>query len=192
MLPHRTGRQPDRPDEAPEVHLDARLVAVGGRDDHALAVGVGLEDGADGAVDLRVHEHQVLAVADGVERHVRTELDGAGHLDDGVDALGATQQRRVVGHGLPPRGDGLLHLGNGAREGELLDAGLAVGALGLLRRAVADRHQLHPGDRVLDLIGDAAPHEPRSHHRDADGATFLLAALERRVDDDHGDSTLGW
>ena len=84
---------------AVEVELDARLVAVAGRHDHAVPVGVDVEDRADRRLELGVHQHDVLAVRERLERDLRAELDRAGHLADHVDVLAPAEEERIVGHG---------------------------------------------------------------------------------------------
>ena len=65
-------------DPADEVHLHAGLVAVAGRQDDAVLLGVDLQDRADRRVDLGVHQHDVLAVLERLEHDVGAELDRAG------------------------------------------------------------------------------------------------------------------
>ena len=72
-------------DPAEEVHLQPGLVAIARRQDDAVLAGVDLQDRADGGVDLGVHQHHVLAVAEGLEDDVGAELDRAGDVDDDVD-----------------------------------------------------------------------------------------------------------
>ena len=54
---------------------------------------VHLQDRADRRVDLGVHQHDVLAVLERLERDPGAELDRAGHVDEDVDLLGAAEQR---------------------------------------------------------------------------------------------------
>src|SRR5690606_41127728 len=68
---------------------------------------------------------------------------------------------------------------------DVLHAGLAVGALGVGRRAVGDACQDHAGRRVRDLVGHAPGHEARADHGHPHWAALGLAARQRLVDDDH-------
>ncbi len=42
-------------------------------------------------IQLRVHRYDVLPVPDRGRRNVSSELDGAGHLHDGIDPFGLAQ-----------------------------------------------------------------------------------------------------
>ena len=77
MLPMTRGNQPEVLDEAVQVDLDAGLVAVAGGQDDAVRAGMNLENRPERRVELRVHEHDVLAMAEGFQDGVRTELNGA-------------------------------------------------------------------------------------------------------------------
>ena len=68
-----------------------------------MPVGIGLQDRADGGVDLGVHQHDVLAVPERLEGHTRAELDRAGHIDQHVDIAGerASSMASSVATGLP-------------------------------------------------------------------------------------------
>ena len=50
-----------------------------------------LQDRTNRSVDFRVHQHQVLAVADRFHRDMGGGFHGARDLDDGIDAVGAAQ-----------------------------------------------------------------------------------------------------
>ena len=72
-------------DPAVEIHLDARLIAVAGGKNDAVLLGIDLQDRPDGRVDFGIHQHDVLAVLEGLEHDMRTELDRSGHVTDHVD-----------------------------------------------------------------------------------------------------------
>ena len=59
----------------------------------------------------------------------------------------------------------------------------------MLRPAVDDGDELHPGHAVDDLVGHAAAHEARSHQGDPDGPSFGGTLLERVVDEDHAETS---
>jgi hypothetical protein len=69
----------------PEVHLHARLVAVGHRVDHAGRLGATAHQGTQRAVELGVHGDEMLAARDRGQAGAGAELDGAGQLQDRVD-----------------------------------------------------------------------------------------------------------
>ncbi len=52
------------------------------------AVGSASQFGTDGRVDLGIHQDQVLAVREAIERQVAAEFDRPGDVDDDVDAVG--------------------------------------------------------------------------------------------------------
>ena len=101
---------PDAFDEAVQVHHHAGLIAVGAGVDHAGFVGVELEQRAQGAVEFGIHQHQMFAVAHGLQRHARGVFDGAGHFDDGIEPLGLAQGDRVLSDCGAPHGNGLFEM----------------------------------------------------------------------------------
>ena len=75
---------------------------------------VDAQDRADRRVELGVHQHDVLAVARGLEHDLRAELDRAGEVDEHVDLLGAAEQERVVRDDDAVRTDRVLDLAPGS------------------------------------------------------------------------------
>ena len=175
----------DGADEPVEVHLHAGLITVARREHHTGAVSVGLENRADGAVELRIHEHHVLAMRDRFEGDLRAVRHVAGHLDDGVEPVGATQQHRVLGDGRLPATDRIVERTDVIDRDRIGAARFAVGTPGVGKRAVAHRSKPYPGHRIDDLVGDSAPHEARAHHAHAHWVARGGARGERPVDDDH-------
>jgi hypothetical protein len=184
-LAHQHRLVADAVDEPVQVHRHARLVAVGVRVHDAVAVGVDLEDRPDGRVHLGVHQHDVLAVRNRVERHARAVFDVTRGLDDRLDATGTAGDLRVVRHRIGSRFDRGVELGRRADRAELVDSRFAVGPLGLVRVPVHDDRQPQTGKSRQDLEGDAAPHVAGSHESHADGIALLQPLLQCRVDDDH-------
>ena len=68
-------------DPSDKVHLHARFVALAGGENNTVLASVGLQDRPDGRVDLRIHQHDILAVLERFEGDVSTELDGARGVD---------------------------------------------------------------------------------------------------------------
>ena len=162
------GIRPEPGDPAHEVHLQAGLVAVAGRQRHAGPLGVGLQDRADRRVDLGVHHHDVLAVGERLDEHVGAELDRAGHVDDDVDLRRPADQHRVLGDRRPAGGERRRRGRSGCRPGRRPrgpSSGRRLGPLGL---AVVDRRHPHAGDAVGDLVGEALAHEAGADHADPD------------------------
>ena len=172
-------------DEAVEVHHHAGLVAVGAGQNHPRAVGIGLEDGPQGAVKLGVHQHHMLAVGDGSHRHMGCIFDGAGDLDDGIYAAGAAKRQRIFGHRRPPLGDRPFKRGRAVRMNHAGDAGLLVGLAGRLQMSVGDSGHPHAGHRQRHLQRDALGHEAGPDQADAYGFALLGALGQCVVNKDH-------
>ena len=84
-------------DPAIKIHLQARLIAVASREDHAMFFGIDLQDRSDGGIDLGVQQNDVLAVLERFEGDARAKLDRAGDIDEHIDFLGTRQQEGVFG-----------------------------------------------------------------------------------------------
>ncbi len=80
-IPQEARREAKAFDPAIKVHLHARLIALTAGEDHALLVGIGLEDGADRGIELGVHQHDVLPVLEGLENDAGAVFDRAGDID---------------------------------------------------------------------------------------------------------------
>ena len=89
--------QTDAPDEAREVQLDPRLVAVAAGEDHPVSLCSPAQDRADRAVHLGVEQHDVLAVVDGGSDHVAAVLDRTRGFHDDVDLVGLDDRPVVLG-----------------------------------------------------------------------------------------------
>ena len=81
-------RHADAADKPDQIHLHTGLITVTAGEHDARGVGTPAELGTDGGVDLGVHQHEVLAVLEAVEREVTAELDRTGHVDDDIDPVG--------------------------------------------------------------------------------------------------------
>jgi hypothetical protein len=81
--------------------------------------------------------------------------------------------------------DRVGHPGDIVDDPVAIDTGFAVGALGPREGAVRDRHELHAGSAVDDLVGDAAAHEAGADHGHPHGPALRSAGLQRVVDQDH-------
>ena len=152
-VPAEQGRESDPLHETVEVHLGARLVAVATGDDHPGTIRMPLEDRPQRAIELGIDQDHVLAMLDRVQSHLCPELHGSGRLNQGVDAIGPTQDCRIVGDRELPAGDRVLQLGAGGDPPHRLDAGAGIRGLGCLDVTVRYGHQLHPFDRADDLLG---------------------------------------
>ena len=179
-------------DEAPEVALDAGLVAVDVGEDHAGLVGLVLEERTEGAVELGVHQRDVLAVLDGGDDRGDRLLDGAGDLEDDVDVRAGRDQHRVLGDRRAAGLDGAGERGRAVADDGVVLAGVGVGLHGLRHGAVGDGDD---ADRVAvgeaDLEEHARGHEARADHADADrGLAVGDVAGEGGIDEDHGSRVL--
>ena len=177
--------------EAIEIHGHAGLVPVRVRKDDPRPVGVRLEDRPDRAVELGVHEDDVLAALDRGERDVGAVLDGPRDFHDRLDRLRRAENRRIVGDRRAATRHCVVELG---RRANLLDGrrpGLHVGLPGSVEPPVRDGDELHPRDGSRDLERDPATHEAGPDHPDPDRPTLPLSDLERAVDDDHRGSAAG-
>ena len=91
------GVKPRPFDPAVEIHLDAGLVTIAGRKNNAVFLCVYLQDRPDRCVDLGIHQHDILAMLEGLQNRMRAELDGTSDVDHDVDQFRARQQERVFG-----------------------------------------------------------------------------------------------
>src|SRR5271166_5245972 len=66
---------PDASYEADQVHLLASLIAVASGEHHTCGVGQPAQLGADGGVEFGIHQHQMLASGEAVQREMTAELD---------------------------------------------------------------------------------------------------------------------
>ena len=178
---------PDALDEAVKVADDARLVAVDVGEDHAGAVGLGLEERPERAVELGVHQQGVLAVLDAGEHRAGGLLDRAGHLEQHVDMRARRHQHRILGDRAPPRLDGAGECGRAVADRRVLLAGLGVGGDRLGKRAVGDGDDADGvAVRQAHLQRHARGHEAGADHADPDRRPALgHVAGEGGVDDDH-------
>ena len=151
----------------------------------SLAVGLAAQQRADGGVDLGVHQHEVLATLDRVERDRGAVVDRPGDVDEAVDLLGTGEQRRVVRHRRPAPCDDVLQGRDRVGRGDVGDAGVPAGGHRTIGGAVAHRCDPHARHRGRDLIDERRSHGPGAVHPDANGTALALARLECGVDEDH-------
>ncbi len=102
----------DAADEAVQVHLHARLVAVAGAVDHPGRAGAVSEQRSDRAVQLGVHQDDVGAGPDGVQHHSGGVLDGASDLDQHLHRIAGGQDGGVIGDHRVAGCDGTVDLGD--------------------------------------------------------------------------------
>ena len=184
-VPAEQGRESDPLHETVEVHLGARLVAVATGDDHPGTIRMPLEDRPQRAIELGIDQDHVLAMLDRVQSHLCSELHGSGRLNQGVDAIGPTQDCRIVGDRELPAGDRVLQLGAGGDPPHRLDAGAGIRGLGCLDVTVRYGHQLHPLDRADDLLGQGVTQSAGPDHADPDRIPGRFPSRKRPVNDDH-------
>ena len=96
MLQTTRGVSPSPCDPAHQVHLQPRLVAIASRQDLTVSLRVHPQNWSDRGIDLGVHQDDGLAVLEGVEDDMRTELDRSGDVDEHVDVGAARQQERIL------------------------------------------------------------------------------------------------
>ena len=154
-----------------------------------MPVGVDVQDRPNRRLELGVHQHDVLAVCERLERDVSSELDRARDLADDVDVLAAAEQERIVGHGRAAGRRGVVERVLRV-DGDGLDARVAEDLGGSLRLPVRDRDDAHPGNAVDDLVRQALAHETGADDPDADRPPFGFAGLQRGVDDDHDETSI--
>ena len=174
--------------EAKEVHLHAGLVAVDIGADQAGRRGLRLQERSHGAVELGVHQHDVLAVLDRGEHQRGGLLDGAGHLEEDVDMGAGRDQHRIGGHRRMAGLDGARQRRGLVADHRVVLTGGGIGLHRLLRRAVGDGDHLHLApEGGVDLQHHTRGHEARPDHADPDRRLALGGAFRQRgIDDDHG------
>ena len=157
-----------------------------------MLVGVHVEDRADRRVELGVHQHDVLAVREGLERRpvrrarptpVTSQITSTCSL--------AAEEERVVG-ARPRRLPVIASSSSRLRvDRDGLEARVAEDARRArsgLRFEIAD--DAHARDAVDDLVREPLAHEAGADDADADRPALGLAGLECGVDDDHSTSIL--
>ena len=125
----------EEPDLVDEVHDHRRLVAGHVGQDDAGGIGPGLEDRPQARVQLGVDEDQVLAGVDGADRDAarRTRPRPVASTMTSMPG-GVGQERRIVGdHRAVAAGSRRRARPTEPTWPGSIDAGLAVGALGLAR-----------------------------------------------------------
>jgi hypothetical protein len=75
----------------------AGLVAFAARENHAVPVGIGLQNGTDRAIELSIHQDDIFAVPEGLKHDVGAKLDRPGDVDEHIDMLRACEQHRILG-----------------------------------------------------------------------------------------------
>ena len=146
---------------------------------------VHLEDRADRRIELRVHQDDVLAVAERLEHDVRAELNGSGDLHEDVDLLRATEEHRVVRHRHAVVADRLLDVGHRGRLDDVLDAGIGAQLPRPLEPPAVHGGESHARHAVDDLVRETLGHEARADEPDANRTTLCLASAQCSVDQDH-------
>ncbi len=169
-----------------QVRLDPRLVAVACSEHETGPVCTLLQDRADGAVQLCVHEDHVLAAVDRLQDDPCRRLEAPGHLDQRVDRWRRTDQARVVGDDEAASGDRGLELGEAVHLGDVGGARLEVRVPGVRDGSVRDCHEANPAEDAQELAGDPAPHGPGTDHRHPDRTPLCRTLLEEAIDDHHG------
>ena len=150
-----------------------------------MPAGVGVEDRPDGAVELRVHGDEVLAVLESLECDPGPELDRTGDVHDRVDLLRLAEEKRVLGDDRPSGPHRILEVAEARRYYCLVVARVAEDAERLVGATAVDRDDVHSRDAVSDLVREALGHESGAEHPDSDRTAFLLTRAQRLVDDDH-------
>ena len=170
---------------AGEVHDHARLIAVGIGEHDAGGVGPDLQDRSEGAIELGVQEDEVLAVVDGGDSRLGTELDLAGGLDDALDAVGGGDEHRIVGDRPLAALDRSRQLRRRGHAHEVVDADVRerLGRFG--ERAVGDDGDIHARRRLQHLVDESAPGEPGADHAQSYRVAGVLSGPQGLVDDDH-------
>ena len=148
---------------------------------------IDLKDRPDRGVELGVHQHDVLAVLEGFQRHVGAEFDRAGRVDDHVDVARSGQQQRILGRRRTAGGDiASSSCDCDADQPRLIEAGIAQDVERPLRLAVGDRDDAHARRAVDDLVGQALAHEAGADDGDADRLASGFRGLQGCIDEQHG------
>ena len=155
-IPHQARREAKAFDPAIKVHLHARLVALTAGEDHAVLVGIGLEDGADGGIELGVHQHDVLPVLEGLEHDVGTVFDRAGDIDEHVDMRRACEEHRILGRHRPRARGSIVEFEPRHRDDTVLAARKFEDRNGSLGTPVRYCDDTHTKRAVDDLVGQAS------------------------------------
>ena len=130
MLPQSTGRTPSPRTKRYKFMMTPGSISVTVGDQDAGLLGVNAQNRADGAVELCVHQHDRLAVSDGLQRDVRTEFHGPGHLDHDVDVRRTAKQQRIVGDRIPAAMNGTLELQQRLNSLHIIGTRLPISPLG--------------------------------------------------------------
>ncbi len=176
----------DGVDEPEQVHRHARLVAIGVGDDNAGPVGLHLEDRTHGGVELGVDQQHVLAPVDRLDDDPRRRLDLTGALDDRLDAGRSGDEHRVAGDRPSHRRRSVRSIvvlvGSEHRRVDPRRRRKAWSAFSTVRLAMATRSM---PVIALHRPSHTSAHVAGAHHPHLDGASLLLAPLQRSIDDLH-------
>src|SRR5262249_7074288 len=160
--------------------------AVAGGEDAAILPRVGAQDGSYGCIDLCVHQHDMLAVFEGLERDSSAVLDRTSRVNKHVDEVGARQQHGILCRRRLAGADGVVELGLGLGDARGLKARVAQYAESTLRPPVGDRANPYPRYAVCDLVRKPLAHEAGTDDSYTDRPALGFASLERGVDNQHG------
>src|SRR5680860_1283241 len=95
-----------------KVHNNARLITVGTGENNSGFVRLVFKNWPDCAIEFRVHHTHLLAVRNGLEHHMRTDLDCPGYFNARVDHAGTAQQHRFFRDSIAACRNGFIKLSN--------------------------------------------------------------------------------
>ncbi len=189
MLPRDQRREPDAADEADQVHLHARLVAVAaGEDDAGRRRRVGASSGPTVPSSSAFMSTRCLPASMAASVTWRAELDGAGDVDDDVDAVRrrTTASASSVTTAAPPAPPRARRRGRSSATTARGRPGLGVGAERPAPGGGRRPRRAPSRARVDDLVGQAAAHEAGADHgRPGRGRPSAWRRREQGVDEDH-------
>src|SRR6266436_5261848 len=84
-------------DISQEGHRNPRLITVGMSNHHPALVCLCLQNWAKERIELRVHQHDVFIVVEGLQNHARRSLDRSRYFEDYIDSWTSREHRGIIG-----------------------------------------------------------------------------------------------
>ena len=147
--------------------------------------GVNLKDRADGGVNLGVHEHDILAVRERLEKHLGAEFHGTRRIDDHIDVLRASQEERVLRDNGLARSNRVLELPLRSGYDSVCNSRIAVGLTCALGPPIENCGHAHARNAVDDGVGQPLSHESGPEQPDPYRLARGGSRLQRSVNKNH-------
>lgn len=158
-MPNRRGVRPSPFDPAIEFDLRAKLIALAAYMNHTVAVGIGLQNGPDRAIELGIHQDHVLSMFERFEHDMSAKFHRAGDIDEHVDIVRPREQHRIPGRDRPQATGRAIELALRVGNDDVVASGILEYVHRPLPLAIGYRNHVHAWHPVEDLVGQTLVHE---------------------------------